>query len=86
MPFEMKTVYVFNGNDYHDLEDIECVLTNNIGGIIDQMCNNGLFGPKHRLVIFDFLLNNPKGMHHVLGDLIDFEAFTASVKAAEEKS
>jgi len=66
------TKYVFDKQEFSTLQEIQSLIENRIGKIIDQTVNKtGTMGVKEKRIIFDMLLENKEELSKCFGVMID---------------
>lgn len=67
------TSYKIGDFTFNNLQQLEKHIDNNLGMVVDIMCNDGIFSPKHRIIIFDYLKCNKEILKGIFYDYDELE-------------
>ena len=67
----IKTVYILDGKEYKDINNINEYLTNKLGRHIDNMVNNHKLPPKVALYAMDYLIKNKDDIINILSTKVE---------------
>jgi hypothetical protein len=77
---QSKIIYQFDKKEFNNLKQIETEIENKLGKYLDKACNDGIFNARHRLQIFDYIINNQSELCNILNDFSDLRIEIESEK------